>query len=64
MPQPKRTRQIRVDDDVADMADELSALLRKSTPALLSDLLRPILRRELQKELERRMKELKGPPKD
>ncbi len=60
MSQKKRTRQIRVDDDVAAMADELAAIEKKSSPALLSDILRPLLRARLEKGMERRMKELKG----
>jgi hypothetical protein len=62
VPQPKRNRQIRVDDDVADMVEELSSLRKKSAPTLLSEMLRPWLKRELQKEMERRMKELKEQP--
>ena len=58
--QQRKTQQIRVTDDVADMAEELAALLKKGKPDLLSDLLRPILKRELQKELDRRAKELRG----
>lgn len=56
----KRTRQIRVDEDVANMAERLASLQDppQSTPDYLSTFLRPILRRELTKALDRAKKQL------
>jgi len=56
----KRTRQIRVDDDVADMADRLASLQEppQSVPDFLSEYLRPLLRRDLAKALDRARKHL------
>lgn len=62
VPVPKKTRQIRVESDVADMADRLARLQDppQSTPDFLSKLLRPILRRELGKALDRARRQLNG----
>ncbi len=62
----KRTRQIRVDEDVANMADRLASLQDppQSTPEFLTELLRPILRRELKKALERASKQLQEDQED
>ncbi len=56
----KKTRQIRVDDDVADMADRLASLQNppESTPVFLSEYLRPILRRDLAKALDAAQRDL------
>ncbi len=56
----KRTKQIRVDDDVAQMADRLASLQDPpiSTPEFLTQFLRPLLRKELAKALDRAKKQL------
>jgi hypothetical protein len=57
----KKTRQVRLEEDVADMADRLASLQTppETAPVLLSRLLRPMLRRELAKALEKGLKELR-----
>lgn len=56
-----KTRQIRVDEEVADMADRLAKLQSPpmSTPDFLSTYLRPLLRRDLARALKKMISELK-----
>lgn len=54
----KRTKQIRVDDDIAEMANQIGALEKKSAPDLLSEILRPLLKKRLAQALERSRREL------
>lgn len=54
----KRTKQVRVDTDVAEMLAQLAAheAPAKSLPDFLSDLLRPMLRQRLARALDRARK--------
>lgn len=59
MPALHKTRQIRLREDVANLAEQVAALQEKpvSTPVFLSELLEPILYREREQALERLQKE-------
>jgi hypothetical protein len=56
----KKTRQVRVDEDVYDLAVKLAAHQSppKSVPDLLTEILRPILKRDLAKAMEKTRKNL------
>jgi hypothetical protein len=58
----KKTKQIRVYEDVAAMVDRLASLQDppKSVPEFLSEFLRPLLKKELAKALDRAKKQLAG----